>query len=260
MRRLFLVLLPLAGLLACRRPEVEAFERKPLPIVVNFKVSPAYPRAEELAKEYAEALRARLATRVMVVPAGVPAPAESAELQVEITRIGGHGDPSPAAVGVVTGVAVGALSTLAGNRDAAFDGFFWGMWAGSTAAQVRDEDRHRLGFEPMRVSADVRLLQRGVADPLDEFDVGGREVIDQMDSLTFRERGDEARIREEEAKAFARVLVSRLQETFHWLPLPEPSFYRSPEPISPAPVNPVPVSPDPETPTAPEAPAPVPAS
>ena len=270
MRRLFLVLLPLVGLLACRRPEVEAFERKPLPIAVSFKVSPAYPRSEDLAKEYADALRARLATRVMVIPAGVPAPAESAELQVEITRIGGHGDPSPGAVGVVTGVAVGALSSLAGNRDAAFDGFFWGMWAGSAAAQVRDEDRHRLGFEPMRVSAEVRLLQRGVADPLDEFDVGGREVIDQMDSLTFRERGDEARIREEEAKAFARVLVSRLQETFHWLPLPEPSFYRPPEPVNPAPVNPAPVSPVPVNPAPPSsappssappaAPAPVPAS
>ena len=74
MRRLFLVLLPLVGLLACRRPEVEAFERKPLPIAVSFKVSPAYPRSEDLAKEYADALRARLATRVMVIPAGVPAP------------------------------------------------------------------------------------------------------------------------------------------------------------------------------------------
>jgi len=235
MRRLFLVLIPLLFILACRRPEVEAFERKPLPIAVSFKVPTDYPRAEDLGKEYAEALRARLATRVMVIPAGVPPPADFAELQVEITQLRGHGDPSPAAVGVITGVTVGALSTLAGNRDAAFDGFFWGMWAGSTAAQARDMDRHRLGFEPMRVSGEVRLVQHGVRDPLVEFTVGGHEVIDQMDSLQFRERDDEGRIREEEAKAFARVLVSHLQENFHWLPLPDPSFYRPPAPAPPPP-------------------------
>lgn len=248
MRRWLLAVLPLLCLVACRRPEVEAFERKPLPIAVSFKVSSDYPRAEDLAKEYAEALRARLATRVTVIPAGVSAPEHSAELQVEITQIRTHRDPSPAAVGVGTGLAVGALSALAGNRDAVFDGFFWGLWAGSNAAQNREYDRRRLGFDPLRVSAVVRLLQRGIPDPLDEFSVGGHEVIDQMDSLTFRERDDEARIREEEAKAFARVVVSRIQETFHWLPLPDPSFYRAPE-VAPAPSEKVAPPPSPETKT-----------
>jgi len=226
MRHYAFCLLSLLALSACRRPEVEAFERRPLPIAVSFKVPGDYPQAADLAKEYAEALRARLATRVTVIPSGVPVPAEYAELQVEITQIRSQGDPSPAAVGVVTGLAVGAIHTLAGNRDAPFEGFFWGIWAGSQAAQARDEQRRRLGYEPIRVSAEVQLVQNGLKHPLTEFSLGGGEVIDQMDALDFRERRDEARIREEEAKAFARVVVSRLQEQFHWLPLPDSSFYR----------------------------------
>lgn len=235
MNRVAICILPLLVLTACRRPEVENFERRPLPIAVSFKVPETYPQAEELAKEYAEALRARLATRVTVIPAGVTAPAESAELRVEITQIRSQGDPSPAAVGVVTGLAVGAIHTLAGNRDAPFEGFFWGVWAGSQAALARDEQRGRLGFDPVRVSAEVELVQHGVKYPLMEFALGGGEVIDQMDALDFRERKDEGRIREEEAKAFARVVVSRLQERFHWLPLPDSSFYRPPEAQGPAP-------------------------
>ncbi|HNX94630.1 MAG TPA: hypothetical protein PKL14_05670 [Holophaga sp.] len=230
MRRLFLFspLVFVLTLVACRRPEVEAFERKPLPIAVSFEVSPEYPRAEELAKEYAAALRARLATRVTVVPAGVPVPDESAEMRVTVTQVRTHGDPSPAAIGAATGVAVGALSLMAGNRDAVFDGFFWGLWAGTHASHLRHEDRRRLGFDPVSVSAVVRLSQKGIVEPLAEFGVGGGEVIDQMDSLRFSERDDEARIREEEAKAFARVVVARLQERFHWLPLAQPSYYVAP--------------------------------
>ena len=63
---------------------------------------------------------------VTVVEEGVQPPAEHVVLDVRVTELrGARRDPSPAVVGAITGVAVGALSAMAGNRDAAFDGFFW---------------------------------------------------------------------------------------------------------------------------------------
>jgi len=257
MRRMFFISLPVfclsvlglsvLGSVGCKRPELDAFERNPPPIEVKFNISPDYPKAQELANEYAAALRARLATRTTVVPYGVKAPDDGATLTVAITQIRTQRDPSPASVGVATGVAVTALGAMVGNRDAIFDGFFWGLWAGSNAAQTRDQDRHRLGFDPIRVNATVYLTRKGTTDPLDEFSVGGRDVIDQMDSLRFSERDDEARIREEEAKAFARVVVSELQERFHWLPLPEPRYYQPEVKLTVPKEEPIHAVPEPES-------------
>jgi hypothetical protein len=231
MKRLLFAILPLLLLVACRRPEVEAFAKRPAPIVVSFEIPPGYSRNEAVKGDYAAALRARLATCVMVVPDGEPAPDPSAELHVSITQIRSHSEPSPAMIGTATGVAVGTLSALAGNRDAFFDGLFWGLWTGSAAADARDWNGYRLGYEPVRVSAVVKLQQTGSKDPLMEFSVRASEVIAQMAPLSPSDRNDGDRIREEEAKAFAKVVVSRLQEQFHWLPLAEPSYYQPPVPV-----------------------------
>jgi hypothetical protein len=216
-------MLTLVLLLACRQPELADFGQHPSPIVVSFQVPLGYPRSEAVSSEYAAALRAKLADCAMVVPAGETSPEASAELLVTVTQIRPHAEPSPAAIGTATGIAVGTLSALAGNRDAFFDGLFWGFFAGSSAADSRDWERARLGYLPVRVSAMVQLQRPGAKEPLLEFAVRSREVIEQMG---FLESHDEARIREEEAKAFARVVVARLQEEFHWLPLPEPSYYK----------------------------------
>lgn len=226
MRALLAPLLPLLLLVACRRPEVEAFGRNPSPIAVALQLSGADARAEAVREDYAAALRAKLATCTMVVPAGETAPEAFAELSVTITHVRPYADPSPAVIGTATGVAVGTLSALAGNRDAFFDGLFWGLFAGSSAADSRDWDHARLGYLPMRVNAVVKLQQHGEADPLLEFDVHARDVIDAMQPLDGEARRDEARMREEEAKAFAAVVVSRLQSEFHWMSLAEPSYYR----------------------------------
>jgi hypothetical protein len=234
MRLLPIALLPLVLLTACRRPEVEAFGRNPSPIVVDFQAPADDPQSEAVTSEYAGALRAELATCVKVVPEGVPAPEPSASLRVTVTRIRANTQPSPGLIGTATGVAVGTLSAMAGDRDAFFDGLFWGLWTGSAVADSQDYDRYRLGFEPVRVSAVVKLEQRGSNAPLLEFSVESHDVIEQMGYLSPRERGDDARIRKEEAKAFAKVVLARLQEQFHWLPLAEPSYYQPP---TPAPVE-----------------------
>jgi hypothetical protein len=272
-----LAILPLVVLVACQRPEVEAFKRNPTPMVVTFAIPAGVPSAEEVKKEYAAAMRAKLATRTTVVPEGVKAPENAAELRITITELRGPGsDPSPAKVGVITGVAVGTLSAITGHRDAVFDGFFWGLWAGAHASNARRYDMARLGYRPMQVQAQVALFRAGDPEPLEAFAVEPYEVIDAMDPLNTSEKDDEFRVREEEAKAFARVIVFKIQERFNWLPLAKPSWYGVKEGVSredEAPVKPVEPTeapkveeptpapaPSPEPPKNPEpAPAPAPA-
>ena len=261
-----LAVLPVLFLLACQRPEVEAFKRNPAPFVVSFTIPEGVPTGEEVRKEYAAALRARLATRTTVVPEGVKAPENAAELRVSITELRSAGaSPSPAAVGAITGVAVGTLSALAGNRDAVFDGFFWGLWAGASASDARRHEMARLGYRPQRVEAQVALYRAGDPEPLDCFAVAPDEVIEAMTPLRAADKEDDFRIREEEAKAFARVVVSRIQERFNWLPLAKPSWYgvkegvreeEAPAVEAPKAVEPKPVEAEPvEAPKPPEVPA-----
>ena len=70
--------------LGCTRPEVEAFRRQPAPVSVSVSLPSGLTDREAFQKEYASALRARLATRVVVVPEGVKPPVGAAQLQVVI--------------------------------------------------------------------------------------------------------------------------------------------------------------------------------
>lgn len=233
MKREALLLVASLTFIACTRPEVEAFRLKPTPIAVNMSIPPDIPQGEEVRKEYAAALQAKLATRVVVVPEGVKGPADTAVLDVVITDLKLYrGGPSPAAVGVATGVTVGVLGAVAGNHYSAFDGFWWGLFAAHHAVHARRAELGRLGYRPMDVTAIVRLRQPGSdpakSNPLAEFDVGGDEVIDAMDPLSRREADDVFQIREEEARAFARVVVAKLQEHFGWSSHGSPTFYRAP--------------------------------
>lgn len=223
MKRLF-ALLPVLLTLACQRPEVEAFKHQPTPIVVDCYVPKSVAAREDLGREYAAALRARLAAYTVVVPEGVRPPVHAAELRVKITGWSRERGPSPGAVGAVTGVAVGTLSALLGNRDAVYDGVFWGMWAGTHAAADREREE-RLGYRPTRLSAQVALYRAGDPEPLDAYAVESPEIYDAMEALSSADREDPYRIQEEEAKAFARVAVKKLVQTFGWMPLPKPAWY-----------------------------------
>ena len=233
MKREFLLLVASLTFVACTRPEVEAFRLKPTPITVKMSIPPDIPQGEEVRKEYVAALQAKLATRVIVVPEGVQGPANTAVLDVVITDVKRYrGGPSPVAVGVATGVTVGILSAASGNRYSAFDGFWWGLFAAHHVAHSRRVELDRLGYRPLDVSAIIRLRQAGNDDarstPLAEFDIGGDEVIDAMDPLSRREADDMGRIREEEARAFARVVIAKLQDRFGWSAHGSPTFYRAP--------------------------------
>jgi len=216
--------------LGCTRPEVEAFRRQPAPVSVTVSLPSGLADREAFQKEYASALRARLATRVVVVPEGVKPPVGAAQLQVVIRDLSpAPGQPSPAAVGVATGVTVGALSAATGNRGwGIVDGLFWGLWAGSHAAMHRERVQDRLGYLPTVVRAQVSLLQAGNPEPIWVESIEPGDVVEAMDPLPRGHRDDDGRIREEEAKGFARVVVQRLSAYFQWTRFTEQRFYEDP--------------------------------
>ena len=225
-----LFLAPLMLILGCTRPEVEAFRQHPRPVRVSVSLPSGLADREAFQKEYASALRARLATRVVVVPEGVKPPVGAAELQVDIRDISpAPGQPSPAIVGVAVGATVGALSAASGNRGwSVVDGLFWGLWAGTHAALAQEHSRDRLGYRPQVVRAQVRLMQPGNPEPLWTDAVDPTEVVEAMDPLPPGSRDDDGRIREEEAKGFARVVVQKLSAAFQWTRYAEQQFYEEP--------------------------------
>jgi hypothetical protein len=254
----WLFIAPFLLVLGCTRPEVEAFRQRPTPVRVSVSLPSRLEDRDGFQKEYASALRARLATRVVVVPEGVKPPNGAVELQVDIQDVSpAPGHPSPAAIGVATGVTVGALSAVSGNRGwGVFDGLFWGLWAGGHAAMHQEHVRDRLGYRPQVVRAQVRLIQPGNSEPLWVDSIEPVEVVDAMDPLPRGSRDDDGRIREEEAKGFARVVVQKLSSTFQWTRFTEQRFYEDPaarkeEPPAPKPVEPSP-APKPEAPVEPK--------
>ena len=60
---------------------------------------------------------------------------------------------------------------------------------------------------------------------LAEFDVSGHEVIESMMPLNAAERDDPGRVREEEARALARVVVRKLADQVGWTTKQQPDFY-----------------------------------
>lgn len=238
-------------LVACQRPDVEAFRQNPKPVVVVCTVKPEGPGSKDFAATFEAALRVRLASRVMVVPEGVTPPPDAVRLEVSLERHGilthsGHAG----AVGVGVGATVGVLSAAAGDRDWFFDGLFWGLFAGSNAAA--EEDRFAwLGYYPDDISSEARLMQPGNPEPLAVESISTSDIFQAMEPLPGREGSDETRVEEAEAQAYARVLVKQLGERFQWR-RNAPSYYGAPAvtPEAPAPppqsVAPAPDEPAPE--------------
>ncbi len=149
MRRILKFLSPLVLLagVACQRPEVEAYRQHPRPVVVACTAPKELEGREAYQQDFAAALRARLATRVEVVPEGAPAPPDAVTLTLEINSVDPPRRRSSGAVGVSVGVGVGAMSAAYGHRDWFWDGLFWGLWA-SDAASLQDSLSDRLGYAP----------------------------------------------------------------------------------------------------------------
>lgn len=260
---------PAALLLAlgCQRPEVEDLKQHPRPVVVEVQVPDTAPEPKAMAQDYGDALRARLATRVTVVPEGVQPPPDAVTLRVDFRRVypirEGH---NAAKVGVAVGVGIGALSLL--NRDSwwAWDGFFWG-WAAHDAVRDRDDQLSRLGCDPVGVDVEVHLNEAKDPEPLDVFSMDTWDIVPFMGPLSARDAEDPGRVREEQARALAYAVTRRLQEKFEWRAQAAPSYFgaapRREEPApAPAPADAptpaVPAEAPAATPTPAEQPAPAP--
>ena len=253
-------------LVACQRPEVEAFRQHPRPLVVACVVTPDAPGAKDFAATLEAALRVRLATRLTVVPEGVAPPPDAVRLEVKLERRGivnGSGS-SGAAVGLGVGTTVGVVSAAAGNRDWFFDGLFWGLWAGSSTAA--EQDRYAwLGYYPDRIRSEARIMEANDSEPLAVESITTEDLMPALEPLRGDEGSDEVRVQEAEAQAYARVLVGRLTERFQWRRGPA-RYYgapaAAPEAPSPAaqpldqPDPPVPAQPAPEAAPEPEKDAP----
>ena len=78
------------------------------------------------------------------------------------------------------------------------------------------------------VRAQVSLLQAGNPEPIWVESIEPGDVVEAMDPLPRGHRDDDGRIREEEAKGFARVVVQRLSAYFQWTRFTEQRFYEDP--------------------------------
>ncbi|MBS1765932.1 MAG: hypothetical protein JST05_00815 [Acidobacteria bacterium] len=217
MRRSAATLVPasLMVLVACQRPEVEAYRQHPRPVVVVCTVTPDAPGAQDFAATLEAALRVRLATRVVVVPEGVTPPADAVRLEVNLERKGIVKSTSGAAVGWGVGTSVGVLSAAAGDRDWFFDGLFWGLFAGNSAAA--SEDRFAwLGYYPDKIESQARLMESGDTEPLAAESIDTDDLLPALQPLRGGEGTDEIRVQEAEAEAYARVLVAKLTDRFQW--------------------------------------------
>jgi len=238
-----LLLCSLLLLTACKRPEVASFQAQPSPVSVAYAVAESVPDHVALEREYAAALRARLATLITVVPEGGAAPAHPVLVTVWIHDMESDRPADAKQVGVVTGVAVTALGIVTGDRNAIFNGFFWGLWAGghaSGANRAQRQEARFLGYRPHRMTAQIIVTQEGVREPFCDLNLDPAEVVDAMDPLRGSDRDDEVRIREEEAKAMARVVVAKLQDRFGWVASPRPAFYHPEGAAAEPPPAPVP--------------------
>lgn len=206
---------------ACRPPEYRSFQQSPPTVEVLVSIR-AGADAGGLEREFAAALRARLASLVTVVPEGVTAPSGSTLLKIEIDSIS-RTNVSPAAVGAATGVAIGVISA-ASSRDrvrgdgliSVLDGLLWGL---AVASDVEASQRHKstmLGYVPPKIKGLITMGNPNGPRPVYAEKISSKSVIDEMRPLRESERYDPSYLNDELARAFASAVVIKLQRRFGW--------------------------------------------
>ena len=224
----FLATLALLLSLACKSPEFKEFKQSPPMIDVTVSILDGVGDVSHIEKEVAAALRARLATLVMVVPDGTEAPPDAVNLLVEIDQIK-RGKVSPVAAGATAGVAVTMLGAAVGGRHNAtniIDGLFYGLWVGSEVAANQRHQASMLGYVPPRVKGMITLTRPEYHWPIMKESIKPRSVINEMTPLDDGDQGDIVIINEKIARAIARTVTNKLQAKFDWQGNAAPTWYR----------------------------------
>lgn len=236
-----LALLALMASSSCKSPEFQSFQQSPPPIAVEVNIwahGIKSPDVEYMEVKFAEALRARLADFVTVVPDGAEPPLDASLLKIEINHIA-RGEISPTLAGVAAGAAVGGLTTNArhGRRNTGgiINGIFWGLLvAQDIDARQRQHTLSKFGYIPPRIKGYISLSHSNSAKSKDSktiytASVPTGAVIDEMTPLRGDESHNYASINAVLADAFARAIANRLQDKFKWHTNGTPSWYEPQE-------------------------------
>jgi len=204
---------------ACIKPEYKSFQQPQSPLEVTVSIKTNLDDVQYLEKEFAAALKSRLANFVMVVPHGVTPPPDAMRLDIEIDSIT-HKSTSPTAIGAVTGMAIGTLVATSNSRNQnGFLTILYGLAHGlQIGAEVEAAQRHRdymRGYIAPKITGMVSLSLPNSSKPLYAETIPTRAVIDEMSPMSVGKL-DYNSINEELVRAFARTMANKLQSRFNW--------------------------------------------
>jgi len=227
--------------LACRPPEFNALSQSPPMVEVVVTVAAKADDAQDLEREFAAALRARLSSYATVVPDGVAPPKGAFRLSVEIDKMS-RKKIDAAAVGAGAAVAMGAAHAVSrasggyrGSSDffAILDAILFGL---NVASDIEARQQYRavlLGYFPPRISGMVTLghIDGGYKKPIFIEGIKSSRVIDALSPINGI--GDPSAVDAELARALAKVVVGKLKDVFDWRTSAVPSWYEPPDATKP---------------------------
>ena len=238
-----LAVLAAVASLACRPPEFNALSQSPPVVDVAVAITAKDDDAQDLEKEFAAALRAKLASYATVVPEGVKPPDGAFRLMVEIDKMS-RKKINAAAVGAGAAVAMGAAHAVSrssgrygrsGGSDflAILDAILFGL---DIASDIEARQQYRaayLGYFPPRISGQITLERIGgeYKKPIFIEGIKSARVIDALSPINGV--GDQGAIDAAVAKAIAKVVVGKLKDAFDWRASAVPSWYESPDATRP---------------------------
>jgi hypothetical protein len=195
--------------------------------------------AQDLEREFAAALRARLSSYTTVVPDGVAPPEGAFRLSVEIDKMS-RKKIDAAAVGAGAAVAMGAAHAVSrasggyrgsGGSDffAILDAILFGLNVASDIEARQQYRAARLGYFPPRISGLVTLghIDGDYKKPIFIEGIKSSRVIDALSPISGI--GDPSAVDAELARALAKVVVGKLKDVFDWRASAVPSWYESPD-------------------------------
>jgi len=238
MMKLFpcLAVVAVAASLACRPPEFEKFAEAPPVVEVAVTIAARVKDAPDLEREFAAALRARLALYATVVPEGVTPPRDAVRLKVEIDKMS-RKKTDAVAIGAGAAIAAGTIHTISrgssrrggGGSDfmAILDAILFGLDLASDIEARQQSRAAYLGFYPPKIAGLITLERPGDKRPIFIEGLKSSPIIEAMSPI--RDIGDTAAVDAEVARALAKVVMGKLRATFDWRAFDTPSWYEPPK-------------------------------